>query len=181
MPKFIVFEGVDGSGKSTLSKALFDHLHAKKIPVILLATPTPLLRSRMAEDPRKTKLDYYIQDNFEIGKMAQDLIAKGYNVISDRYYFTTMAYQRDDMATNAKTYKACPQPDHVFLAQVSEEERIARIHTREATDAAEVDTSYQQMVAQKYRDLVEPYGFHVIDTSKSIDDCLYEITQVVGL
>jgi dTMP kinase len=40
MPRLIVFEGIDGSGKTSLSRLFLDYLTEKGIPAIWLREPT---------------------------------------------------------------------------------------------------------------------------------------------
>ncbi|MDD5047666.1 MAG: dTMP kinase, partial [Methanoregulaceae archaeon] len=100
--KFIVFEGLDGSGQSTQVKLLADFLKNKNIKV--LATKEPTLDSaagrliRKALD-KKTKIlpkkfqELYAQDRKEhLNKVIIPNLEKGKTVISDRYFFSSFAY-----------------------------------------------------------------------------------------
>ena len=94
---FIVLEGIDGSGKTTLARSLKDRLEAKGFRTQLTAEPTSgtigsLLRSEKVDDPKAETL-LFIADRSchtsEISKLLDD----GISVISDRYYASTLAYQ----------------------------------------------------------------------------------------
>ena len=61
-PFFIVFEGIEGSGKSYLSQNLFKHLKRKQIPVILTREPGGTSR---AEKIRNIILKDYFKKNLK--------------------------------------------------------------------------------------------------------------------
>ncbi|MDR1939707.1 MAG: dTMP kinase [Clostridiales bacterium] len=102
--KFIVFEGVDGSGKSTQSKLLAEYLASKGISCRLTREPTdsPIgalarqcMTGRITADERTIsalfaadRLDHLYNDRDGI----LGLIDRGISVISDRYYFSSYAY-----------------------------------------------------------------------------------------
>ncbi len=108
-PFFIVFEGIEGSGKSYLSKKLYKSIKSKRIPVILTREPGGTSR---AEKIRKIILnDYFLKNNTEkfhkytdtllylaarnehiINKIKPALIKKKI-VICDRFIDSTFAYQ----------------------------------------------------------------------------------------
>ena len=108
-PLFIVFEGIEGCGKSYQSKKLYNNLKRLKIPVILTREPggTPsaeIIRNLILKDyynfKAKEKFNKYTdtllylaaRNEHIINKIAPS-IKKGKIVISDRYIDSTFAYQ----------------------------------------------------------------------------------------
>lgn len=98
---FITFEGIEGCGKSTQAKLLFEKLQKENIPVIFTYEPgdTPvgkrlreiLLSNNM--DPL-TELLLFLADRREhISSIIKPALLKQRVVISDRYIFSTLAYQ----------------------------------------------------------------------------------------
>ena len=102
MTAFIVFEGIDGSGKSTQAKALLRRLRRRNIPALLTHEPggTPLgeqLRRWLKGRPDLTplsQLTLFIAARAElIDKVIKPSLAAGVTVLSDRYTPSTVAYQ----------------------------------------------------------------------------------------
>lgn len=92
--KFIVFEGIDGCGKSTQAKLLCDKLNEMGYETVLTDEPyknkslkvskdlTPLERQRYFVEDRLTHLVDFVIPNLK----------NGINVVSDRYCLSTLAY-----------------------------------------------------------------------------------------
>lgn len=103
--KFIVFEGIDGAGKTTQVELLSKNLQALGRRVSLSAEPTSLesgkaIRRALSGAERKTECQMaamFVLDRIahntdaEIG--IEPLTEKGIDVISDRYYYSSLAYQ----------------------------------------------------------------------------------------
>lgn len=107
---FIAFEGIDGSGKSTQVKYLSDKLEKAGHKVYSTCEPTnspigSIIRNifthRMEADHRVVaglfvadRLDHLL--NKENGILKK--LSEGYTVITDRYYFSSYAYQGSHMS-----------------------------------------------------------------------------------
>ena len=102
MTAFIVFEGIDGSGKSTQAKVLLRRLRRRNIPALLTHEPggTPLgeqlrrwLKGRPDLSPL-SQLTLFIAARAQlIDKVIKPSLASGVTVLSDRYTASTVAYQ----------------------------------------------------------------------------------------
>ncbi|MDY6820150.1 MAG: dTMP kinase [Deferribacterota bacterium] len=101
--KFIVIDGIDGCGKSTLSKKLYNYYKSLGKKIILTKEPggSPsskylreyLLNSKIDITPITETL-IFLADRYEhINKTIIPAINAGYNVICDRYTPSTYAYQ----------------------------------------------------------------------------------------
>lgn len=107
---FIVFEGIDGSGKSTQIKPLADKLERQGLKVYTTAEPTGNPIGLMIKDIFKHKMEadhrtiaaLYAADRLEHVLNKSDGILKkleeGYTVICDRYYFSSYAYHGTHMS-----------------------------------------------------------------------------------
>lgn len=107
--KFIAFEGIDGSGKSTQIRMLADRLKKENVDYYMTMEPTEapigvmlrqILRGKMKADNRviaalfaADRLDHLL--NEENGIAAK--VERGTTVITDRYYFSSYAYHSVDM------------------------------------------------------------------------------------
>ena len=108
-PFFIVFEGVEGCGKSYQSKKLFKFLKKKKIPTILTREPggtksAEMIRNLILKDyfnkSSKDKFDKYTDTllylaarNEHIKNKIFPSLKKKMIVICDRFIDSTVAYQ----------------------------------------------------------------------------------------
>ncbi|WP_369045764.1 dTMP kinase [Sinomonas sp. P10A9] len=107
--RFIVFEGIDASGKSTQVKLLSEYLESLGEAVHVTAEPTAgpvgsLIRQAFAErvplDDR-TIAALFVADRVDHLTNSHDgildLIARGVTVICDRYYLSSLAYHAGDV------------------------------------------------------------------------------------
>ena len=108
-PFFIVFEGVEGCGKSFQSKKLLNNLKKKRIPVLLTREPggtksAELIRNLILKDyfnhDSKEKFDKYTDTllylaarNEHIKNKIDPALKKKFVVICDRFTDSTLAYQ----------------------------------------------------------------------------------------
>ena len=152
--RFIVFEGIDGAGKSTQAELLRERLAERGREVVLTAEPTSLesgrqIRRALSGEVKKTEsematmfvLDRIAHNNGDSGIVA--LLQSGKDVISDRYYYSTLAYQ--GKTTDYEWVKAmntrCPEirrPDICIYLDLTPEQSLERISKRgEATEIYE--------------------------------------------
>lgn len=107
--KFIVFEGIDGSGKSTQSSLLTAHLQALGLPCYRTFEPTDspigslihqMMTGRIQADNRVIAA-LFVADRFDHLTNPLDGFKKkldaGVTVIADRYYFSSYAYHGVDL------------------------------------------------------------------------------------
>jgi len=98
---FITFEGIEGCGKSTQAKLLFDHLRRENYPVVLTYEPgdSPVgqkLREILlsdAMDPLTEALLFLADRREHIVNVIRPALRENRIVISDRFVYSTLAYQ----------------------------------------------------------------------------------------
>ena len=99
--KFIVFEGLDGSGKSTQLRTLERRLHALGRTVFRTAEPTggdighAIREALSGEKPRSTAVlaALFLADRIAHNEEIAAHLDAGEDVICDRYFYSSMAYQ----------------------------------------------------------------------------------------
>ena len=108
MGKFIVFEGIDGSGKSTQIKLLAEKLRERGEKVYVTAEPTEsvsggLLRDALCGVANRTACEMAalftldrIFHNVNPANGIEKMLRDGFYVICDRYYYSTLAYQGNE-------------------------------------------------------------------------------------
>ena len=113
--KFIVFEGIDGSGKSTQIKLLYKYLTSKGVPCYTTFEPTDspfgsLIRQCLSgriETDDKTIAGLFVADRLDHLYNAKcgliEKINSGITVLCDRYYLSSYAYHGAFMDMNMRT------------------------------------------------------------------------------
>lgn len=169
--KFIVFEGTDGSGKSTQIKLLAKYLASKGTQVYLTCEPTDspfgaqlrsCLTGRIQTDEHTIaalfaadRLDHI----FNTVNGIRRKIEEGVTVLCDRYYFSSFAYNGGFVSTdwvialNTPAMNALKADLTVFL-DLSPEESMRRVSRRGETDRYET-LERQKIIRAKYFELFE--------------------------
>lgn len=145
--KFIVFEGIDGSGKSTQIERLKSHLDQRAIRACSTFEPTDgavgkLIRQMLAGDlpcDQRTIAMLFAADRSDHLFNAENglcrMVDEGCVVLCDRYYFSSYAYhsQYVDMewviASNIENAKAL-KPDMTLFIDVDPKVCFERIKSR---------------------------------------------------
>ena len=142
--QYIVFEGIDGAGKSTLISKLKAHFVAKGLHCISTAEPTGnpigsmirhILGGRI-EMSEETIAALFLADRLDHLQNNTNGILKhihaGTTVIGDRYYLSSYAYHVPHVSLDwvIKANKVCAdllRPDYTFFIDISVEESLKRI------------------------------------------------------
>lgn len=146
----IAFEGIDGSGKSTCARALFDHLNEKKLPVVLTKEPggSPLgklLRSLLQESPvSRCALAEFFLFCADRAQHFHDVVIPALNnnnlVISDRLADSSLVYQgfgrglsMDMIASVNQWAMQNNKPDITFYLKVPLDVALERLRVRKGS------------------------------------------------
>jgi len=141
--KFIVFDGLDGSGQSTQLGLLKDFLTQKGFRVVTTKEPTPfseagkkirsVLDKKVKIDPKELQ-ELFAEDRREhLNNLVIPAIKEGKYVVCDRYFFSSFAYGAADgcdLDWLIKINDNFLQPDLNFFLKVKAETCIARIEKR---------------------------------------------------
>jgi dTMP kinase len=98
---FIVFEGIDGSGKTTQIRMLREALERKGIVPVVSREPTDGKWGKRIRDSASTgrlspqdELDAFLHDRSEhVDTLILPALREGKVVILDRYFYSSIAYQ----------------------------------------------------------------------------------------
>ena len=195
--KLIVFEGIDGCGKSTQLELAAAALRARGLEVVETREPTDgefgrriraMARSGERVSP-ETELGWFVEDRREhMREVVEPALATGRIVLSDRSYISTVAYQGarglDPEQILAASEAEFPRPDLVFVFEVSAEEGMARIAARGGVvESAFEELAFQRRVAKGFEAL-EIVGLVRIEASRGQEeiaqDVLVEIDRSLG-
>lgn len=136
--RFIVVEGLDGTGKSTLASGLAERLGAVllRTPGAALAAARPLIDEAYGDSPIAAQL-FYASSVVAAAAEAMALVAAGRDVVCDRYWLSTWVYARERAASvDLRVVESTlPPADLTLLCEVDEETRSARLLRRGMSDA----------------------------------------------
>ena len=153
--KFIVIEGLDGSGKTTQTKIIAEKLSQKGIKVVTHAEPTggeygkkcreilsgakKCTKSELALLFTADRIDHNVNETDGINMH----IDKGETVLCDRYYYSTLAYQGVDVGMEwLKTLNlGCEdirKPDLCIFLDLTPEKSMERIYANRTADQIEI-------------------------------------------
>ncbi len=139
---FIVIEGIDGTGKSTQARMLEGWLRGRGRSVVRDREPTDGPWGRRLRESAATgrlapedELEYFLRDRREhVEKLISPALAAGTDVILDRYYFSTMAYQGargfDPGEIRRRNEVFAPVPDLLLILDLPVDVAISRIGAR---------------------------------------------------
>lgn len=141
-PIFVVFEGLDGSGKSTCAAEV-----ARRINAELMTTPSPQVRKYRDDlvasfgDSQEAKQLFYLATVFAASAEVSRLREQGRSVVIDRYFLSTQAYAAfRGSSFNVDHLSAQLQPaDLTVYIDTPLETRVARLSKR-GTSAADLET-----------------------------------------
>lgn len=163
--KLIVFEGVDGGGKSTQLRRAAAALRARGLDILETGEPTKGLWGRKIREmarttdrvPRETELAWFIKDRREhMRDTVGPALAAGRIVLCDRSYFSTVAYQGargfDPAKLLAESQAEFGRPDLVLLFDIDPEQGLARVAARGGPhEPAFEELNYLEQVAENFR------------------------------
>lgn len=191
--KFIVLEGIDGSGKSTQVKLLKKYFEGQGFLVILTKEPTndssvskkirQILNKEVIVEAKKLQ-ELFIQDRKEhLEKFIIPSLKDGKIVISDRYYFSTIAYgesaavSREWLIEKNSNFLA---PDISIIIDLDPKICIERIRANRSSISLFEEIEKLKMIRKNYKELVKRFkNVCIIDGKKSIEEVFSQIKKRV--
>ncbi|MBO7310690.1 MAG: dTMP kinase [Clostridia bacterium] len=199
--KFIVFEGIDGSGKTTQAKILADALEKMGHKVFLTAEPTELpsgklLRQALGGEIKRRECEMalmFVEDRIAHNKHPENgidaLVEAGITVICDRYYYSTLAYQghSTDYGWVKSMNIDCPdirKPDLCIYVDLLPEQSLERISrgrsSVEIYENVETLTSVRKQFLSVIEDLKKTDRIYVVDGYRTQKEVADDIMLTVG-
>ena len=184
MKRFVTFEGIDGSGKSTIVKLVCKRLKSEGYDVISTYEPTDSWMGKQVQHCIETNSDpfvtafTFIVDRIEHCKQIKKWLDEDKIVLCDRYAESTYAYQgvqlKDTIDNPIKWLKELSKdiilvPDRTFVFIIDPEKSLGRIQHRDKLIPFE-RASFLEKVHQNYLDLSVGEQFLKIDASKEIEE-----------
>jgi dTMP kinase len=201
--KFITFEGIDGSGKSTQLRMLSGDLRQRGVDLITTFEPggTPLgrrLREAFLETeetvaPMAELLLFAADRAQHVEFLIKPALAEGRVVISDRYADATFAYQGAGRGFPEETVKEIIElatgglkPDLTVFFDITIENAIKRMEGRHETgevrNRMDVETGeFYEKVRTAYLRIAkaESKRFRTLDANGSIEDTHAKVVELI--
>ena len=203
-PFFIVFEGIEGCGKSYQSKKLFNNLTKKKIDTILTREPggtksSELIRNLILKDyfvkDNKEKFDKYTDTllylaarNEHVKNKIRPALLKKKVVICDRFTDSTIAYQVYGKKVDIKFINNIHKkilngikPNIVFILKVSRKiskQRLKKRRNKNRYDNFE-DSFYIKAQKSFITIAKNKKNYHVLESSSNDTSLENKILKII--
>lgn len=199
---FITFEGPDGSGKSTVIKAVYEKLLKDNFDVLLTREPggTPIAEkirdiildnSNTALDARTEALLYAASRRQHLVEKIWPALKEGKIVLCDRFIDSSLAYQGGgrnlgvenvlniNLFATENTY-----PDISLFFDVSPEIGLSRVNSDKKRVADRLDNeneNFHDKVYETFKKIVanNKNRFIVIDASKPLEEVIENTYQIL--
>lgn len=165
---FIVFEGIDGSGKTTQARMLADYLASRGVRVLLTSEPSdgPVgthIRSLTTRPEPEAEALLFTEDRRDhLNRTILPALAQGVTVICDRYVYSSAAYQGarglDPESILAENSAFALPADVTFLIEIDVDSALARIGEGRENQFTQFEVrSDLEKVDTIYRSLTDPF------------------------
>ena len=199
--RFIVLEGIDGAGKTTQAELLEAYLKGQGRRVWRTAEPTPFptgvaLREALGGKVKKTECE--MATMFVLDRIAHNvhpteginaILESGQDIICDRYYYSTLAYQghSTDYEWTKGMNLNCPdirKPDICIYLDLTPEQSLDRISRgRESVEIYEnLETlcKVRSAFMRVFDDLSESDNIALVDAFRPADEIAADIERLVN-
>lgn len=197
LKNFIVFEGIDGAGTSTQIKKICEKDSQRFFQT---AEPTSLetgkfLRRMLSGEffvDEKTNSFLFAADRAEhiYGKNGIiEQLSNGKTVISDRYLFSSLAYQSISCGEELPKLlnSTFPLPEILFFFEIDPEISLKRVNSRNEKKEIYEKLETQKKIAIEYEKIISEYENDAscemkiirIDATKSIEEISDTISKII--
>lgn len=180
---YIVFEGIDGVGKSTQIPMLAQWLEANGFRVETLVEPTDsevgkLIRNLLQNpDAQSEKFQKMLALLFAADRMMimDKLEDESKIIISDRSFISSLAYQEPaEWVETLNRY--AKKPDLLILLDLDAKKSVARTSGEDTFE----NVNYLEEVRENYLQLAKNYTHEIIDADKGVNKVSSDIKKAVA-
>lgn len=200
MGMFIVLEGIDGAGKSTQARLLAKWFEKRGYEVVLTKEPTDtpfgkLIRKLVLIGGKEGIIDgarisheaealLFAADRAEhVHKLIKPALEQGKVVISDRYFYSSLAYQWArglDLEWLVDLNRFAVRPDLVILLDLPVRESMNRINGRKLKTEFDKIAELQRKVRENYLKLAKRFEeIRIVNALASLEDIHNDIVALV--
>lgn len=201
-PKFITFEGPEGSGKTSVMKSIVETLTKKNINVLTTREPGGIkiseqIRSIILDvdntemDARTEALLYAASRRQHIKEKIMPALEDGYHILCDRYVDSSLAYQGYGRELGIDAVFELNQfaiesllPDLTIFIDVPPSIGLKRVFSNgRKVDRLDLETiAFHEKVYQGYKEVIKkfPDRIKVIDGTKPIETVTEEALKLIS-
>jgi len=194
---FIVFEGLDGSGKSTQQQLLNDKLQSDKISSISFREPgstvigekiVKILQSDQKLSPLSELLLFYVSRSAIIEEKIKPALENYDVVICDRYFYSSVAYQGYGRGMNIDFINQINDevvkniiPDLIFYMDINWEEKKKRKGINIKDRFEKEDRVFHNKVRSGYKSMAKKDSdkWKIIDAEENVENISSFIYETV--
>ncbi len=188
--KFIVFEGLDGSGLSTQSFELRNFLMKQGHQVVLTKEQTDgliggLIKSCLKKEWKTSLLTLQLlftaDRSHHLSNEIEPALAEGKFVISDRYFFSTIAFgalqiEKDFLKKINSKFRV---PDITFIMDCPPEVCLERIGKGRFSRELFEEKEKMEKIRENYRELAKEFpNVHIVDANRPAAEVQKEIVSI---
>lgn len=199
--KFIVLEGIDGSGTTTQAAKLVEWMSARGMESHLTTEPSGGVIGSLIRDFLALKVDLpdrhmgahslallFAADRLDhLAREVEPKLEKGVHVVSDRYLLSSLAYQSAECSpewVETINSEARP-PDLTLLLDLDPEISMKRVGNRylwpELFEELETQKKIRELYLIQVRQRYSEHSIIVIDGSPDVDEVHKAVTREVSI
>ncbi|MEM7591491.1 MAG: dTMP kinase [Cyanobacteria bacterium P01_A01_bin.83] len=199
---FIVFEGIDSSGKTTQAELLKQYFLGMNQQAVISPEPSNGIIGNLIRQALKRRIIFSTQQDLFDEQMAYlfaadrhdhlyneidgvfKLIQDNYHVISTRYYFSSLAYNGNNIEQYnliKKLNDRFPNPDLTIYLDIPIHVSLARLQERSSTEIYETEAKLTK-VKEQYQKIFAQYDGRMmkIDGTNDAKQIHQQIVQAVN-
>jgi len=187
---FLVIEGIDGAGKSTLCTILEKKLTSEGYKVKVTQEPTHdeigsfIREGRVRDISQKAESLLFVADRAVHTERISKWVEEGYIVVCDRYFASTVAYQSSGLNGEALDREwlislnrpIMIMPDLTVLLDIDPKKGLGRIGERGELSKYE-ELHYLENTRREYLRLADEFDFMVVDAEETQTDIANKIIE----
>jgi len=186
---FVVLEGIDGSGKTTISRMLVDRLNILGFKAEYTFEPTDseiveVIRGKYSEyrDAYIDALTFALDRLLHLKMKVIPLLRDGFIVVSDRYMYSSVAYQATSGAPIEWVLlvnKYALKPDVTIYLDVDPETGLRRRQSKTTRFPEFEVIDFARRVREVYLELVKRGLMISINATRPIEEVYRDVEAVV--
>jgi len=188
--KLIVFEGIDGAGKTTVHKALKERMRGRD-DIVFSCEPTDGEYGRKVREALRKRnvsaeelLFLFMQDRIQhVKNVVVPLLKEGKVVVLDRYYLSTVAYQVSQLFSLEELLFLnglfFPIPDLVVYFEMPIERALERLKRRSMNLSVFEREEKLREVAENYERILQYFEVKRVSALLPVEELADEVERIV--